>query len=246
MTLFWVVFLNFLISLISLVGIFTITAKIASQGKLTCIFISFSAGVLLAAAFLNMLSEAIQVGGESVLIYALLGMVLGFMMERTVLWYHHHHDDTHNIQTSANLVLFGDSIHNFIDGVAIAATTVVSPIAGITTAIGIAAHEIPQEFADFMILKNAGYKNKKALIYNFISATFAILGGLVGFYFINQISGLLPLSLAITAGIFIYISAADLIPELHEDSHKNSKAEQLVPFFAGILLIFLISKFATG
>jgi len=196
----------------------------------------------LSAAFLNMLSEAIHVGGEEMLIYTLFGIVFSFFMERSVLWYHHHHDDTHNIKPSGSLVLFGDAIHNFIDGVAIAATVTISPMAGISAAIGIAAHEIPQEFADFMILVHSGYEKKRALLLNFLSALTAVAGGIVGYFFVNRIEGALPIALAMTAGIFIYIAAADLIPELHEDHHKQSSMTQIIPFVVGILLIIVLAS----
>jgi len=244
MTLVWIILINLAISLLSFVGVSTFASKNLLKGKLTCIFISFSAGVLLSAAFLNMLSEAIHVGGESILIYTLLGIVFSFFMERSVLWYHHHHDNTHNIKPSGSLVLFGDAIHNFIDGVAIAATVIISPVAGISAAIGIAAHEIPQEFADFMILVHSGYEKKRALFLNFLSALTAVAGGIVGYFFVNRIEGALPIALAITAGIFIYIAAADLIPELHEDHHKQSSMTQTIPFVVGIILIIVFASFS--
>lgn len=243
MTLFWIILINLAISLLSFVGVSTFASKNLLKGKLTCIFISFSAGVLLSAAFINMLSEAIHDGGEEVLIYTLLGIVFSFFMERSVLWYHHHHDDTHNIKPIGSLILYGDAIHNFIDGVAIAATIIISPVAGISAAIGIAAHEIPQEFADFMVLIHSGYDKKRALFLNFLSALTAVLGGFAGYFFVNTFEGTLPIALAITAGIFIYIAAADLIPELHEDHHKQSSATQIVPFILGIFLILAISSF---
>lgn len=243
MALFWIILINLIISLLSFVGVSTFASKNLLKGRLTCIFISFSAGVLLSAAFLNMLSEAIHVGGEEILIYTLFGIVFSFFMERSVLWYHHHHDDTHNIKPSGSLVLFGDAIHNFIDGIAIAATVTISPMAGISAAIGIAAHEIPQEFADFMILVHSGYEKKRALFLNFLSALTAVAGGIVGYFFVNRIEGALPIALAMTAGIFIYIAAADLIPELHEDHHKQSSIVQIVPFIVGIFLVIAISSF---
>lgn len=243
MTLVWIIFINLAISLISFVGVTTFVSKKLLSKKLTCVFISFSAGVLLSAAFINMLSEAIHTGGEEVLTYTLFGVVFSFLMERSVLWYHHHHDNTHNIKPTGSLVLFGDGIHNFIDGVAIAATVMISPVAGISAAIGIAAHEIPQEFADFMILVHSGYEKKRALFLNFLSALTAVAGGIVGYFFVNRIEGALPIALAMTAGIFIYIAAADLIPELHEDHHKQSSFTQIVPFILGIFLILAISSF---
>lgn len=241
MTLFWIILLNSAISLISLIGVSTFLIKYLRKSQFSGFVISFSAGVLLSSAFLNMLTEAVDESNGSILIYALFGMVIGFLMERSMLWYHHHHSETHNIKPTASIVLLGDAIHNFIDGLAIAATAVISPQSAIVMTIGIAAHEIPQEFADFMILVHSGMKRKTALFYNFISALTAIFGGIAGYFFINRFHYLLPVALALTGGTFIYIAAADLIPSLHENYHKNKSRNQTFAFLLGIFLIYFLS-----
>ena len=233
---------NIFISLISLIGAFLLLSKKFLVKKVTHIFVSFAAGVLLASAFLNLLHEALENSEpQSILLTVLIGMVFSFFMERFFLWYHHHHEDTHNIHPSAILVIIGDGIHNFIDGFAIAATFIINPALGLTTTFAVAAHEIPQEIADLSILTHAGLDKKRALLLNFLSALTAILGGIVGFYFIQSFSDSLPFALAFTAGIFIYVASSDLIPDLHEDIGTQNIPHQVLPFIIGTLLIFALS-----
>lgn len=246
MTLLTIIFINLGISLISFVGVVTFVHKKLQSDQIMRVMVSFAAGVLLSSAFFNILGEALHEGKvDDVMLSTLLGIVLGFLMERSLLWYHHHHEDTHNIKTSAWLVIFGDAIHNFMDGFVVAATAVVSPGLAITTAFAIAAHEIPQELANFMILVHSGLNRKKAVLYNFFSALTAIVGGIAGYYFIEAFTGALAPALGIAAGIFIYIATADLIPELHEDYKKNQSIYQVLPFFFGITLMYILSKFLT-
>lgn len=205
--------------------------------------VSFAAGVLIATAFMNILSEALHEGETSAILFiTLMGIIFSFLMERFVLWYHHHHNDMHNIKPSAYLVIVGDTIHNFIDGIAIAATFSVSVPLGIITTLAIISHELPQEIADFMILVRSGFSRQKALMYNFLTALTAVIGGVIGVYMVNTFTSALPFALALTAGIFIYISAADLIPELHEDHDRNKPIQQVIPFLFGIALIVLLSQ----
>ena len=233
---------NIFISIISLAGVFLLLSKKLQVKKVTHIFVSFAAGVLLASAFLNLLQEALEKSDPKyILLTVLIGMVFSFFMERFFLWYHHHHEDTHNIHPSAILVIIGDGIHNFIDGFAIAATFITNPALGLTTTFAVAAHEIPQEIADFSILTHAGLDKKKALFLNFLSALTAILGGIVGFYFIQSFANTLPFALAFTAGIFIYVASSDLIPDLHEDIGAQNIPHQVLPFIIGTLLIFALS-----
>ena len=230
------------ISLLSFIGALTLFRKNIGSHKSLPYFISFAAGVMLSAALLDVLPEAIELSDpQKVLQAVLIGIVLGFFMERFVLWYHHHHEDTHHIKPSAFLVLFGDGIHNFIDGVAIVATYIANPAVGIATTIAIAAHEIPQELADFSILIHAGLSKKQALLYNFISALMAILGVFIGYYFLQRFTGITGLLLGFTAGIFLYIPLADLIPELHSDHRQQKNWKYALVFLFGILLLhFLI------
>lgn len=206
------------------------------------IFVSFAAGTLLSSAFINILQEALVEGDVySVLLMTLSGMILSFFLERFFVWHHHHHDDMHNIHPSAILVIVGDAIHNFIDGLAIAATFLASPAIGVATTFAIAAHEIPQEIADFSVLRHSGLGTKKALIYNFYSALTAVFGGIIGYYLVNQFNYMLPLALGFTAGIFIYVASADLIPSLHEDYREGGVLRQVIPFLIGVILIILLS-----
>ncbi len=237
-----IILLNLLISLLSLVGAGLIAFKINTK-RIGSYLVSFAAGVLLAAAFLDILPEALETHmHDQVLSAVLIGMTIGFFMERFLLWYHHHHDESHKIHPSAALVLFGDGLHNFIDGIAIAATYLVNPALGLTTTIAIAAHEIPQELADFSVLIHSGFSNKKALFYNLASAATAVFGGIFGFYFLNQFHEMIPVALGFTAGIFIYIASADLIPELHRDFKKRNSFLQALTFALGLMLIFFITK----
>lgn len=233
---------NVVISLFSLVGILTLTLRIFQTENAAKLMVSFAAGVLLATSFLDILPEAIS-GMEvsSALSYAMSGIIGAFLMERCLLWYHHHHEDSHNINPTSLLVLFGDGIHNFIDGLAIAAAYLANPALGITATIAIAAHEIPQELADYSILRHCGMSNKKALLWNFISALAAVIGGIVGFYLFEESFDLVFKALAITSGIFIYVSLADLIPELHHSKTRTGWFVQTCLFLAGVSLIYGIA-----
>ena len=187
---------NTIISFISLVGIL-----FSSRSKKTLdsldVLVSFAAGVMLTTALASTLPEALESSDiHMILGMTLIGVIVSFLMERFLLWYHHHHEDTHSIKPSAFLVLFGDALHNFIDGFVIAATFLVSVPLGITTTIAIAAHELPQEIADYFVLIHSGFDKNKALLYNFISALTAIMGGVVGFIALERFETISPFTLA--------------------------------------------------
>lgn len=234
---------NIVISLISLVGVVTLLKYFARTQQYIDVFVSFAAGVMISTAFINILHEALVLGDlDVVLTVTLGGIIVGFFMERGLLFYHHHHEDQHNLSPSAYLVLMGDAVHNFIDGIAIAAAFIVNPGIGITTTLAIAAHEIPQEFADFSVLVHSGMNKIKALIYNLATAFTAVLGGVVGYYSLQSFDGLTPVALAFSAGIFIYVAAADLIPELHQEKTADKILRQSIPFLVGILIIMMINN----
>lgn len=204
--------------------------------------VSFSAGVMLAAAFLDLLPEAMEAAGENpagVLPLVLVGVVFFFFLERFLLWFHHHHSE-HNIHPTTHLILVGDGFHNFIDGVALAAAFAVSIELGLVTTLAIAAHEIPQELADLSVLIHGGLSRQKALWYNFVSGLPALLGAVLAYFFFSRLTGALPPLLAFTAGMFIYIACADLIPDLHTEFKKEKRWIYSVPFLLGIALIGLL------
>lgn len=239
--LFDIIISNIIISSISLVGLFSLFHTKILTKQTVPYFVSFAAGVMLVTGFLGILPEGLAgLPTETSLMYVILGIVGSFFLERFVLWYHHHHDDTHNLKPAAWLVLVGDAIHNGVDGLAIAATFVANPAVGILTTVAVAAHEIPQEVADFTILVHAGFSKKKALLYNFISALTAIGGGVLGYFFFHESQASMPYILSIAAGMFIYIACADLIPELHHDGHKQDVVVQSSIFVLGIILMLFL------
>ncbi|OGE69146.1 hypothetical protein A3J21_01945 [Candidatus Daviesbacteria bacterium RIFCSPLOWO2_02_FULL_43_11] len=240
-TLFLTVTASLTVSLIALVGaLFLYWERLTSQ-KVTLTLLSFAAGTMLAVSFLDLLPEALESAAEgaNIFIPVLLGIVVFFFLERFVLWFHHH-DETHDMHPSAVLILLGDGLHNFIDGIAIAAAFLTNPGIGFATTLAIAAHEIPQEIADFSVLIHGGMEKTKALFFNFISGLTALVGAVLAFYFLENLTGVLPLSLAFTAGMFIYIACSDLIPEMHQHASKQKSWTQFLPFLLGIATIWIL------
>ena|SRR3989338_7056052 len=241
-----------------LIIVFTILGSIASlagsfflliRRRLTESFseglINFAAGVLIAVAFLDLFPEALEVAGRAnVFIPTLLGFVGFFFAERFIQLFHHHHG--HGEKPTTLLVIAGDGVHNFIDGVVITASFLTSTSLGITTSLAVAAHEIPQEIADMGILLANGLSKRKALLLNFLSALTALVGALVAFYFSQFVEDNLYIFLSVTAGFFIYISASDLIPQIHEKYLENKKFSQVSLFVLGIVAVFLFTGFFEG
>lgn len=207
--------------------------------------INFAAGVLIAVAFLDLFPEALEAaGGANVFIPTLAGFVGFFFAERFIQLFHHHHG--HGEKPTTLLVIVGDGVHNFIDGVAITASFLTSVPLGITTSLAVAAHEIPQEIADMGILLATGLTKKKALLLNFLSALTALAGALVAFYFSEFVSRNLYIFLSVTAGFFIYIAASDLIPQIHERYLADKKFNQVTLFVLGIVVVFIFTDLFGG
>jgi zinc and cadmium transporter len=234
------------ISLVSLLGGFGLIHKFTQNRKLLPFFVSFAAGVMLATAFFDLFPEALELGdADTIFLPAFLGIVLFFFLERFVLWFHHH-DDHHSLKPSAILITFGDAIHNFIDGVVIAAAFITNPALGVVTTLAIAAHEIPHEMADFSVLIHSGMSRAKALFYNFLSGVTAVAGSILGYFFLESLEGAIPFLLSFTAGMFIYIACSDLIPDLHQEFKEKRNWLQVVPFIVGIVLIYLVINLVHG
>ncbi len=233
-----------IVSSISLTGVVLLVWRKILSEKLTLYLVGFSAGIMLATALLDLLPEAVrEANGQNIFIPVLLGVVTFFFMERFIWWFHHHHNESHNIHPTTYLIIFGDSFHNILDGIAIAAAFLINPVVGITTTIAIIAHEIPQEIADFTILIHEGLSKGRALFFNFLSSLTALFGALIGYYFLSMIEKVIPLFVAFSAGMFIYISCSDLIPSLHVEFKKQRKWEQTIPFVLGIVLMYLLTNF---
>lgn len=241
-----IIIATLVVSFISLVGGIILFWKRLWTKNAGTHLVSFAAGVMLTASFVDLLPEAAEKAGKAdIFIPVFFGIVLFFFLERFVLWFHHH-DSSHGNKPAPILILIGDGVHNFIDGIAIAAAFLTSPSLGVVTTLAIAAHEIPQEIADFSVLVHGGLSKTKALLFNLVSALTALIGAIGGYYFLGNLEGVLPMLLAFTAGMFIYIACSDLIPELHKDFQKQKSWAQSIPFIAGALLLWLMVKLLEG
>jgi zinc and cadmium transporter len=230
---------TFLVSAVSLIGVVFLFAEWNERRGL--LFVSFAAGVLLSTAFLEMLPEAIERrrDGGNVFIASLVAMGAFFLLEHLLLGFHSH-DDDRRVRSSGFFILIGCTVHNFIDGVVIAASFIVSPALGLATTIAVVAHEIPHEVADFGVLLRAGFRRSTALLLNFASGLAAMLGALWCLWFEHLVQARLAWFLAATAGMFIYIAASDLLPELHH-AHAPRDWFYAAPFFVGVALMVTIT-----
>lgn len=236
MILAYILFFTFLGSIVSLLGGVMLLLKEKFAIKISHFLAAFAAGTLLGTAFLDLLPESLEGGKEiDIFWWTLIGILAFFLLERFI---HHHHDDPEN-KNVVSLIVVGDSIHNFIDGVAIAATFLISIPLGIVTSLAVAAHEIPQEIADFGLMLHKGVKRNKVLKINFLSALFAMVGAILTFFARDQIEGMLPIFLALTAGFFIYIAASDLIPEIHNEDKRVVALTETLLLLLGVLVIWL-------
>lgn len=203
----------------------------------------FGAGALLAAALLSMLPEALAHGDVlTIMLFVMAGFLSFFLLERFASWFHHHpehhHDEVHGTKDKAHvlMVAVGDTIHNAIDGMAIGAAFLVSPATGITTAVAVAAHEIPQEIGDFGILLGKGVRPKKVLLINMISALATVVMALLAFW-LGGLVGVDPAPfMAVAAGMFIYVAASDLIPDIHERPQREGNLQALM-LLLGVIVI---------
>jgi zinc and cadmium transporter len=207
----------------------------------------FAAGVLLAAAFTDLLPEAIfESDVRGALLAALIGILVFFMLERFLRFFHHHHENEKESvnKSSSSLIIIGDTLHNALDGVAIGAAFLISPSTGIIATFAVALHEIPQEIGDFGLLLKNGMEKKKVLIVNILSALATTLTAIIVYAIGDAESSYIPYALAITAGFFIYIAASDIIPEIHEKVTPGSKDIRPWLLLFGAVFIMIASPLA--
>ncbi|MDD5269846.1 MAG: ZIP family metal transporter [Candidatus Omnitrophica bacterium] len=242
----WAVGAGVAVSLISLIGIFALLFKEKMLDKILVLLIGFAAGGLLGGAFLHIIPESLEKGDDAhtVFMYVIAGFIMFFVLERYFKW-RHCHNGVCDIHAFSYLNLVGDGIHNFIDGLIIGASFLVSVQFGLVTTFAIVLHEIPQEIGDFGVLIYGGFSKMKALLYNFISASICIGGTVIGFFFADRMAGFSGILLPIAAGGFIYISASDLVPELHKQKSERRAFVSLAAFILGIVLM-LLAKMAMG
>jgi zinc and cadmium transporter len=205
--------------------------------------VSYAVGTLLGVALLALLPEALESVAPAVAMGTLLaGVLTFFVLEKLVIWRHchHGHDCAVHTSTAASLVIVGDAFHTFVDGALIAAAVLTSVPLGITTAIAVAAHEIPQEVGDVAILLRAGYSRTQALLLNLASAAGGVLGAFLMLLASKSLPHMLPYVLSFAAGSFLYVAMSDLIPDLHRGGMGGGAARQLLLIGAGILTIVLL------
>jgi zinc and cadmium transporter len=231
----------FLISLISFVGVLGLVLKRKVLDKLLLVLVAFAAGALLGAAFFDLIPESFEVIGN--FYWVVVGIVFFFLIESVLHWHHSHNPEgkcKKCIRPVAYLNLIADGFHNFIDGVIIVAGFLIGVPAGITIAIAIALHEIPQEIGDFAILVHGGFSRFKALMFNFLSALMALLGVVIGYFALSSFENWIPYVIAIAAGGFIYIAGTDLIPELHKEKNYLRILLQIVFLIFGVGLMWFV------
>jgi len=239
MNFLWAMGASVVVSLISLIGIFTLLLKEGRLERLLFVLIGFSAGGLIGGAFLHLIPEALEGSRPfAVFIYVIVGFIVFFIMERYLHW-RHCHEGVCQVHAFTYLNLIGDGVHNFIDGLVIGASFTVNIHFGMITTLVIVFHEIPQEIGDFGVLVYGGMEKTRALLYNFISALTCILGTVAGFYLSGRIGNFSVALLPFTAGGFIYIGACDLIPELHKEPQIKKSALAMFAFICGVLFILL-------
>jgi len=240
----WSILATVVVSLASLSGLPLIYLGLKRISGFTSFLVAFAAGALMGGAFLHLLPEAAEeIEVLPVAWCILIGLVAFFILERLLRW-RHCHEETCQVHPVGYLNLVGDCLHNFLDGVIIAAAFLKGPHLGLAVTVGILAHEVPQEIGDLGVLMHSGMKLSRAVVLNLFVALTAVLGTVVGFLALHgseanshHSHGLIPYVLAISAGGFLYISACDLIPELHKERRQGRAWLALALFLLGIALM---------
>ena len=212
--------------------------------------ISYAIGALLGAAFLEILPHALEHGQpQRMAATVLVGILIFFVLEKLVLWRHCHHDhcEAHEAQAPAHdhgrsglLILVGDTFHNFVDGILIAAAFLENTELGIVTALAIIAHEIPQEVGDYLILLHSGYSKAKALAFNLLSSLATLVGAMLAYFALSELTSWIPSLLGLAAASMIYVAVADLIPGLHKRTELKATVQQVLLIVLGVASIALV------
>lgn len=228
----------------SLIGGLLLLSRKSSALTLAKYATPFAAGALLAAAFFDLLPEALHdIDPEAASAWVLGGIIAFFLLEHFLHWFHHHHEHDETA-TPAPLVVIGDSVHNLLDGVAIGAAFLIDVPTGVVTTIAVAAHEIPQEIGDFGLLLKFGYSKARVIVVNIVSALLSVVGAIGMFWLGSNANWPIGVLLAITAGMFIYIAASDLIPTIHEETKQKLGNLAAILLVAGVLVVALTTALA--
>ncbi len=228
------------ISCVSFVGALTIGIQRKKLEKYMMILVAFAAGTLIGGALLHLLPEAFEsIDPTQASFLMLIAFAVFFLLERVVHWRHCHTTGC-TVHSFGAMSLIGDGLHNFLDGLTIAAAYSVSFEVGLAATVAVIMHEIPQELGDFVVLLKAGYTMKSALLWNFVSAAIAIVGGLIGYFLAQNTEQFAAYLLPLAAGGFLYVGATDLLPELQRDTTTRASLKHIIPFLLGLGFMYLM------
>lgn len=252
-TLAWIIAVALAGGVLSVVAAAAVTLAAGTQR--VHVLISYAIGALLGAAFLEILPHAFEHGDpQRMAATVLFGILAFFLLEKLVLWRHCHHDHceahdarapVHDHGRSGMLILVGDTFHNFVDGILIAAAFLESRELGIVTALAIIAHEIPQEVGDFLILLHSGYSRARALAFNLLSSLATLVGAMLAYFALSQLTAWIPSLLGLAAASMIYVAVADLIPGLHKRTELKATVQQILLIGLGIASI-VVARLVAG
>lgn len=251
-TLTWIIVVSLAGGLLSVAAAAAMSIAVGAQR--VNMLISYAIGALLGAAFLEIIPHALEHGDPHSLAATLLfGILAFFVLEKLVLWRHCHHDHceahdalapAHDHGRSGLLILVGDTFHNFVDGILIAAAFLQSTELGIVTAMAIIAHEIPQEVGDYLILLHSGYSKARALVFNLLSSLATLVGAMLAYFALSELTEWIPTLLGLGAASMIYVAVADLIPGLHKRTELRATIQQVLLIGLGVASIVFVRALA--
>lgn len=254
-TLSWIILMSLAGGALSVLGAASVTYLI--RPARVSMLVSYAIGALLGAVFLEILPHALEHSSsvQQTTTTILAGILIFFVLEKLVLWRHCHHDhceahdaqpQTHDHGRSGMLILIGDTFHNFVDGILIAAAFVENTQLGIITGLAIIAHEIPQELGDFLVLIHSGYSRAKALAFNLLSSLATLVGGLLAYFALSSLQEWVPTMLGLAAASMIYVAVADLIPGLHKRTELRATLQQVLLIGLGVASIWSVRSLVAG
>jgi zinc and cadmium transporter len=245
----------------TIAGVFSISAAaIFSFGLLSKMverMVSLSVGIMLSTSLLHALPEAFESKADTRALFATLlcGLLGFFLLEKMAILrhshhhegdghHHHHGHDAHEAGKAGWMILVGDGLHNFTDGILIAAAFLANPQLGLVTGLAIIAHEIPQEIGDFIVLLNAGFSRARAYVYNLICSLMAVLGGLLGYFTLEKATSMIPYVLVFASSGFIYIAVSDLMPQMQRRATLRETIPQVLLIAAGVGIVLFLTNHA--
>ncbi|OGB74029.1 hypothetical protein A2V68_01520 [candidate division Kazan bacterium RBG_13_50_9] len=231
------------VSLISLLGVLYFILSPRWFDRALPWLVAFAAGALLGVSFFDLIPESFGYLDDKAPVYVVGGIVLFLLFEQVLHWHHEHRHDCEDCgsrKTVGYTVLLGDGLHNFLDGILLASAFLTNVGLGLAATVAVVLHEIPQELGDFAVLVHSGFSRYRALLFNFLSALTAVVGGLLAYFFLQKAEGVVPYIIAIGAGGFLYIALVDLVAELKGHQSLSVRLGQLAALIIGLLILFTV------